>query len=99
MSAKLMAAGFPNFAEVSPWAKSIRNIWRWLLPRVSPAARAGGRALAVEERVAIGPRKALVLVRCHDKQLLVAIAGDTVGPIIEIASRKPARRSRKERES
>ncbi|MGH9586260.1 MAG: flagellar biosynthetic protein FliO [Acidobacteriaceae bacterium] len=99
MSAKILTAGFPKFAGESPLAKHIRNLGRWLLQRVSPVASARERALVVEERVAIGPKKALVLVRCDGQKFLVATAGDTVGPVIEIVPQKAARRSRKGREA
>jgi flagellar biogenesis protein FliO len=72
---------------------------RWLLKRISPAAGCAERVLAVEERVTIGPKKAMVLVRCHGQRFLVATAGDTVGPFIEITSPKASRRPRREREA
>lgn len=97
MSAKIMVAGLPGPIEMSPLAKNIRKAGRWLIQRVLSATDATERVLAVEERVSIGPKKALVLVRCHSQQFLVATAGDNVGPIIEIPPRKTARRSGKER--
>jgi flagellar biogenesis protein FliO len=98
MSTKLMAARLPKFAEAPPLAKYIGNTVRWLLRRVSPAVSSAERALAVEDRVAIGPKKALIVVRCHGQRFLVATAGDTVGPFLEIAPPKLARR-RREREA
>lgn len=95
MSAKVMIAGLPSPA-ISPLSKHVRDAGRWLVQRFSSAASAAERVLAVEERVSIGPRKTLVLIRCHNQQFLVATAGDTVGPIIEIAPRKIARRSGRE---
>lgn len=92
-----MNTGFPNFVEISPLARQVRKAARWLVQRVSPSAGATERVLAVEERVSIGPKKMLVLIRCHNQRFLVATAGDTVGPMIEIAPRKCVRRSGKER--
>lgn len=97
MSARVMITGSPSHFEIPPLAKHVRNAGRWLVQRLSPAASAAERVLAVEERILIGPKKTLVLVRCHNLQFLVATAGDSVGPIIEIAPRKTARRSGKER--
>lgn len=97
MAAKTMVAGFPDFAEASPLARRLCRAWRWLLRRVSPAAGVAERVLAVEERVVIGPKKMLVLVRCRNQRFLVATAGDSVGPIVEIAAAGGVRRSRKER--
>ncbi len=94
-----MNTGFPNFAEISPLAGQIRKAGRWLFQRVSSSAGSAERVLAVEERVSIGPKKMLLLVRCRDQQFLVATAGDGVGPIVEVASRKPVRRSSKERKA
>lgn len=98
MSAKIIAAGPGSFAETPPLAKYVRDAVRWLLKRVAPAVGSAERALAVEEKVAIGPKKSLVVVRCHDQRFLVATAGDAVGPIVEIAPPKPTRR-RREREA
>lgn len=99
MSTKMIAAQLPRFAETPPLVRHLRNAARWLLRRISPAAAGAERALAVEERVVIGPKKSMVLVRCHGQRFLVATAGDTVGPFIEIAPPKAARRPRREREA
>ena len=99
MSTKIVAAQMPRLVETPPLVRHVQNGVRWLLRRISPAAAGAERALAVEERVAIGPKKSLVLVRCHGRRFLVASAGDTVGPFVEIAPPKAARRSRTEREA
>ena len=99
MSAKVVDTGFPNFVETSPLAGQIRKAARWLVQRVSPSAGTAERVLAVEERVSIGPKKMLLLVRCHNQKFLVATAGDGVGPIIEVTSAKAVRRSGKERKA
>jgi flagellar biogenesis protein FliO len=99
MSAKTMAAQLPQFAGGSPLAQHLQKAVRWLLKKFVSSAGATERALAVEERVTIGPKKSLLVVRCHGQRFLVATAGDTVGPLVEIASPKAARRSRKEREA
>lgn len=98
MSTKIIAARFPVVAETPPLVRLLRDAVRWLIRRTSPAAARAERALAVEERVAIGPKKSLVVVRCHGQRFLIATAGDTVGPLIEIAPPKASRRSRRERE-
>lgn len=99
MSIKIMTTELPNIFEISPLAKCIRNGTRWLVRHVSPAASSAERTLAVEERVSIGSKKMLILIRCCDRRFLVATAGDSVGPFIEVAPRKNARRSRKDREA
>lgn len=95
MSAKVMIAGLSSPVENSPLAANIRKAGRWLVQRIAPAVGTAERVLAVEERISIGPKKALVLIRCHDQQFLVATAGDNVGPIMEIPSKKTVRRSGK----
>jgi hypothetical protein len=55
------------------------------------AARESG--LSVEGRVNLGPKKSLVLVHCHGRRYLIASAGDTMAPILEVlpvASQKAA---------
>ena len=99
MSVKGLAAPWPNPIEASPLVRFVRDAFLSLRGRLKPAARCAERALAVEERVALGPKKALVLVRCDGQRFLVATTADGVGPILEIAGPKPARRARRERES
>jgi flagellar biogenesis protein FliO len=60
-----------------------------LLSLFAGSADSADRALAVEERVAIGQKKSLLVVRCHGQRYLIATAGDTVGPFLEIAPPKP----------
>lgn len=99
MSTKVVAAQMPQFAAMSPFVRHLQSGVRWLFQRISPAAADAKRALVVEERVTIGPKKAMVLVRCHAQRFLVATAGDTVGPFIEIDAPKAGRRPRREREA
>jgi flagellar biogenesis protein FliO len=96
MTAKTIAAGPQNFAEASPLAQHLRCAMRWLIRRFTHATDPAERALAVEERVTIGPKRSLILVRCHGQRFLVATAGDTIGPVIELAQSKATRSLRKE---
>lgn len=84
--------------EASPLVRFLRSAILRLFGRLKPAARSAERALAVEERVGLGPKKALMVVRCHGQRFLVATTADGVGPILEIAGPKPARRTRRERQ-
>ena len=90
MSAKTIAAPLPHLTEAPPLLRHLRNAARWLLQNFSRSAIPATRALVVEERVAIGPKKSLVLVRCRGQRFLVATAGDTIGPVIEVGPPKPA---------
>jgi hypothetical protein len=96
MSVKSLSAPWPNPVEASPLARLIRSAVLGLFGRLKPAARCADRALVVEERVALGPKKALVVVCCHGQRFLVATTADGVGPIFEIAGPKVARRTRRE---
>jgi flagellar biogenesis protein FliO len=70
-----------------------------LLGRFTRAANSADRPLVLEDRIALGPRKSLVVVRCHGQRFLVATAGDAIGPLVEIKKPKPARNVRKDRKS
>lgn len=96
MSAKIITAELPSFAQASPLARHLRALIRRLSQKLTRSASSAERALAVEDRVTLGPRKSLFVVRCNGRHFLVAAAGDTIGPLIEVAPRKPARGSRKE---
>jgi flagellar biogenesis protein FliO len=61
-------------------------------------------ALRIEERLQFGPKKTLLLVSCHGRRFLVATAGETIAPLIEVrmdreaSAPKRARRSRARKE-
>lgn len=97
MSTKIIAAAPPNVPQASLFARHLRNAARGLLGRFARAANSADRALVLEDRVAVGPKKSLVLVRCHGQRFLVATAGDTIGPFIKIAAPRPRRAPRRER--
>lgn len=96
MFARAIDAPLPDFAERSPLARLLRNGLGALTRKFTHAASSGERALAVEDRVAIGPKKSLLVVRCHDRRFLVATTADSIGPVLEIAGPKTARRARTE---
>jgi hypothetical protein len=97
MPAKIIAAALPNVPQAPPFARHLRDVARGLLGRFTRAAGTADRALVLEDRVAIGPKKSLVVVRCHGQRFLVATAGDTIGPLIKLAAPRARRAPRKER--
>lgn len=97
MTAKTIAAESPDLPQRPPFARHLRTVARALLCKFTRAANPADRALVVEDRVALGPRKSLIVVRCHGQRFLVATAGDTIGPLIKIAAPRPRRATRKER--
>jgi flagellar biogenesis protein FliO len=99
MSARTIDAPPATFAERSPLAQHLRNAMRALAKRFAQTASSAERALAVEDRVTIGPKKSLVVVRCHGRRFLVATTIDSIGPILEIAAPKTGRRARAERKA
>lgn len=100
MSAKTIAAPLLPFTQAPPLVRHLRGAIHWLVQRFTRTASTAERVLAVEDRVAIGPKKSLVVVRCHGQRFLIATAGDTIGPVIEVAppssSPRSVRRPRKE---
>jgi flagellar biogenesis protein FliO len=62
-------------------------IWRpaaWL--RGLSRARAAAAPLRIEARLSLGVKKSLVLVNCRGRQVLLALSGDTVAPVLELAA-------------
>ena len=96
MTTKTIAAEPPDLPQGMPFARHLRTVARALLSKLTRAANPVDRALVLEERVALGPKKSLIVVRCHGQRFLVATAGDTIGPLIEIAAPRPRRTPRKE---
>lgn len=77
---------FSNPLETAPLVKALRRLWRLMRTRMARRSAAPERALAVEERVALGPKKSLLVVRCHGQRFLVGVTADTVGPFVEIGA-------------
>lgn len=49
-------------------------------------ARAGVESpLRVEGRISLGPKKSLVLVNCRGREVLLAVSGDAVTPVMELS--------------
>jgi flagellar biogenesis protein FliO len=97
MSAKTITATLPDLAQASPLFERLSRAVHLLVKRLVPAANSAERTLAVEDRVTLGPKKSLVVVRCRGQRFLIAISADTFGPMIELAPSRPARRTRTER--
>ncbi|MFZ0632235.1 MAG: flagellar biosynthetic protein FliO [Acidobacteriaceae bacterium] len=59
---------------------------RWMRGMVKARAGTEG-ALRVEGRISLGPKKSLVLVNCLGRQVLLAVSGDAVTPVMELPRR------------
>jgi flagellar biogenesis protein FliO len=56
----------------------------WL--RGLSGTRAAAAPLRVEARLSLGAKKSLVLVNCRGHQVLLALSGDTVSPVLQLAA-------------
>jgi hypothetical protein len=54
------------------------------LRRVTNAPAAGEAALRIEARLGMGPKKSLVLVSCRGRQVLLALSGEAIVPVLEL---------------
>lgn len=63
-------------ARAVEWIRSFRS---------GPAVPA---PLRLESRVSLGPKKSLLLVNCCGKRILLAVAGDAITPVMEVAGRR-----------
>lgn len=68
-----------------PWQVWVARARGWLR-RLASAPVAGEAALCLEARVTLGPKKSLVLVYCHGKRVLLAVSGDAITPVMEMAA-------------
>lgn len=97
MSTKIIAAPLPRLSDTPPLFRALTRALCGLMRRCVPNTSPAPRVLAVEDRIVIGPKKALVVVRCHRQRFLVGTCGESIGPVIEVSGPKAARKSRGER--
>jgi flagellar biogenesis protein FliO len=72
------------------WAGSLLRRVRGLV-----GARSGEESpLRVEGRISLGPKKSLVLVDCRGREVLLAISGDAVTPVMELAAPRRTRKAK-----
>jgi hypothetical protein len=60
--------------------RRLRSAFQFLL-RASETPR---RHMCIEEQIAIGPKKMLMLVNCAGRRFLFAVAGDSITPFVEV---------------
>lgn len=94
MSAKATATLLPAITERPLLMQHFGSAVRALFKRLAPAANSSERILAIEDRVVLGPKKSLLVVRCHGHRFLVATSAESVGPILKLAEPQAARRIR-----
>lgn len=68
----------------------VGRVAAWLRRIGGTPARAAA-PLRLEARVSLGPKKSLVLVHCQGRQLLLAVAGDSITPLMEMAAARGSR--------
>ena len=76
-------------AERLGWSGWMARPAAWL--RGLGRARAAAAPLCVEARLSLGAKKSLVLVNCQGRQVLLALSGDTVAPVLELGAPKAAK--------
>lgn len=86
MATKAVAVPFSNPFRSSPLVNNLRRLLIFLRGRIAHAASAPERVLAVEDRVAVGPKKSLLVVRCHGQRFLVGVSADAIGPLVEVGA-------------
>jgi flagellar biogenesis protein FliO len=85
-------------ATAAQWTLTRQEGWagtwlRWM--RGLGKARSGAEApLRVEGRISLGPKKSLVLVDCRGREVLLAISGDAVTPVMELPVARRARKAK-----
>lgn len=84
MMDRTIEARSPGYLAVRLFGQRISNLSRIVLETLSLPSKCSDRLLSVEERIAIGPRKTLLLVNCAGRRFLVATAGDAIAPMIEV---------------
>jgi flagellar biogenesis protein FliO len=50
--------------------------------------------LRIEGRISLGPKKSLVLVDCRGREILLAVSGDTVTPLMELPAARRVRKAK-----
>ncbi|HTZ90397.1 MAG TPA: flagellar biosynthetic protein FliO [Alloacidobacterium sp.] len=49
------------------------------------------KALRVEEKLSLGPKKMLYLVSCREQEFLIAAGADAIVSVVEVSPTKPVR--------
>lgn len=86
MATKAVAVPFPKPFGASPLVDNLRRLLVFFRRRIARAATAPERALAVEDRVTVGTKKSLLVVRCHGQRFLVGVSADAIGPFVEVGA-------------
>jgi flagellar biogenesis protein FliO len=71
----------------SPLIEKCACILRAIFALINRSSSTQESSLRVEERLNLGPKKALLLVSCYGRHFLVATAGETIAPLIEVEPR------------
>jgi len=82
-------------ATVAQWDLRRQEGWagvwlRWMRGLAKAKSR-GDAALRVAGRISLGPKKSLVLVECRGRQVLLAVSGDAVTPVMELPRSRKAK--------
>ena len=71
-------------------ARAFSAIGGFIAERFLRSAHAGEeKALQIEEKLSLGPKKMLYLVSCREKEFLIAAGADSIVSVLEISSIGP----------
>jgi len=75
-------------------ARAFSAIGGFIAERFLRSAHAGEeKALQIEEKLSLGPKKMLYLVSCREKEFLIAAGADSIVSMVEVSTTEPARRA------
>ncbi len=77
---KTMSRQSPSFLTTEKLLRCVRVMFRGLL-RTSEASQ---HVMSIEQQIAMGPKRTLMLVNCAGRRFLLAMAGDSVTAPVEV---------------
>jgi len=84
MSEGTLEARHPGHVTGLQLAQRISSLTRLGLKRLLGTAQPAECLLSIEERLAIGPKKTLLLVNCAGQRFLLATTGEAIAPLFEV---------------
>jgi flagellar biogenesis protein FliO len=85
---KSMDSGTSVTSSFRDFLRLISAIGRGLTGLLKKAQAASDSALRIEERLSLGPKKMLYLVRCREKEFLIATGNDAAIAVIEVSEKR-----------
>lgn len=83
---KSMDSGTSATSSFRNFLRSLSAMRRGLAGLLGKAQAVSDSALGIEETLSLGPKKMLYLVRCREKEFLIATGNDATMTIVEVSS-------------